>query len=141
MCTYETQDICAWTVCNVFHQVPARHPNRNEPEGVDCDTQKWNDVWVRRVFPHHGHTTEGLQSSLENGGMGCQEHTSLAFCGSPAECVLSRLIHTLEPPRVPSYTSPGVDGRPISRRECENVQDLGSNSLMPHIFPSSCRVS
>lgn len=96
-----------------------------------------------RAFPHHGYMSKCLQSLLEseNRKTRHQERTSLTFCGSLVGCVLTRLIRTLELPRVPSRTDPEVDGRSMSRRECGSVQDFGSNSLVPHIFLSSCRVS
>ena len=96
-----------------------------------------SSVSTRR--PPGGRSTDFV-SAWEWRNMARQERTSLTFCGSPMVCVHTRLIRTLKPPRV-SHTHSGADWRPLSRSESESVQDLGSNSSMPHIFPSSCRDS
>ena len=56
-------------------------------------------------------------------------HTSLAFCGSPFECVRTRLIRTFDPLNMPSYTHP--------KSESESVHVVGSTFLTPHILLSS----
>ena len=96
-----------------------------------------------QVFPHHGHPMEGLlvPLGLENGKTWYQERTSLILCGSPSGYDLTRLTRTLEPSRVPSRTRLEVEGRLMSRRGHESIQDFGSNSLIAHIFPSSCKDS
>jgi len=98
---------------------------------------------VCQVFPHDGHPMEGLEVTLvlENGKTWYQERTSLTLCESPPGYDLTRLTRTLEPSRVPSHARPEVEGRLMSRREPESIHDFGSNSVTPHIFPSSCRDS
>ena len=36
-----------WVRIDVFQELSARHPGRNELEGGDGDAQKGDDVWVR----------------------------------------------------------------------------------------------
>ena len=55
--------------------------------------------------------------------------TSFAPRGSPPGCILTRLMRTLDPLKVPSYTHP--------RRESDSMHDFGRTSLAPHILPSS----
>lgn len=85
-----------------------------------------------QVFPHHGHLMEDLLVSLtpENGELQHRGRTSLTFCELPLGSILTRLIRTFEPSKIPSYTHP--------RRESESVHDFGSTSLTLHIFLSSC---
>jgi len=98
---------------------------------------------VCQVFPRHGHPIEGLQVPLVlgNGKTWHRERTSSTLSGSPSGYDITRLTRTLELSRVPSHAHPEVEGRPTSRRESESIQDFGNNSLIPHIFPSSCRDS
>ena len=49
-------------------------------------------------------------------------HAFLAFPRLSPGCILARLIRTLEPLKVPSYTWP--------RRDSESEHDFGSTSLM-----------
>ena len=86
---------------------------------------------------------KGLRAPLtfENGRTWRQERTSLTFCGSPSGYNLIRLMRTLEPSRVPSHAHPELEGRFMSRRDSESIQDFGNNFLIPHIFPSSRRDS
>ena len=66
-------------------------------------------------------------------GAGYRMHTSLAFFGSPPRYILTRLIRTFEPLKVPSNTHP--------RRDSESVHDIGSTSPTPAIFLSSSKDS
>ena len=118
-------------VRDVFHQIPTRHPIREELEWVDGDTHKRDDVWMYQMFPRHRHLVEGLLVPLapENGETWDRIHTSLTFCESSLEDTLTRLMRTFKPLKDPSYTHP--------RRESESVHDLGRTSLTPHIFLSS----
>jgi len=97
-----------------------------------------------QVFPHRCHLAEGLRGSLapDNGGKRRREHTSLILCWPPLGNILTRLIWTFEPSRVPSYTYPEMDGRLMFRRESfESIHDLGSTSLATHTSTSSCNNS
>jgi len=38
--TYQLESVCIEVFLDVFRQVPARHPIRNELEGSDGDTQE-----------------------------------------------------------------------------------------------------
>lgn len=61
----------------------------------------------------------------------------MVFCESPLGYAVIRFTRTLEPLKDPSYTPSDVGRRSTSRRESERVHDLGSTSLMLHIFLSS----
>ena len=58
--TYESESICIRVLLYVFWESPARHPVRNELEGVDGDTKEWCDVWVCQMLPRYGLLVEGL---------------------------------------------------------------------------------
>ena len=129
--TDDVQSIRVWVVRDVFHQIPTRHPIRNELEWVDGDTQKGEDVRMCQMFPHHRHLVEGLwvSSAPEKGRTWDRIRTSLIFCESPSEDILTYLMRTFEPLNNPTYTHP--------RRDSGSVHDSGSTSLMPHIHLSS----
>jgi len=98
---------------------------------------------MRQVFPRHRHLVKCLWVFLasQNEEMWYRERAFLTFCESPSGYILTCLIWTFEPPRVPSYRHPETDGRLMSRKESGRVHDFGSSSLAPHISPSSCRDS
>jgi len=62
--TYEFKSVCTGVVLNVFRQIPAKHPIRNELEGSDGNTEEWEDVWVCHPLPHYGFLAEALQVLL-----------------------------------------------------------------------------
>ena len=70
-----------------------------------------------------------------------RERTSLNLRGSPSAYTTTRLIRTLEPSRVPSYTRPEASGWPSSGRRPGSAHDFGNISLAPHIVLSSCKHS
>ena len=61
--THETQSFRLWVVRNVFCQVSAWHPIRDELEWIDGDTEKRDDIWVCQVFPRYSYLVEGLWDS------------------------------------------------------------------------------
>jgi len=91
---------------------------------------------MRQVFPHHGHSMEGLgfHSHLRTGTLGW-ERTSLDSCVYASGCVLEYLIRTFRLPRVLSDVDPEAGGRLTSP---EKVHDFGSTFLIPDILLSSC---
>ena len=74
--THEIESICIWMVRDVFHQVPAGHPIRNELEGIDGGTQKGDNILVRQVPPQCSHLMEGLwvPSAPDNGNLARRTH-------------------------------------------------------------------
>jgi len=123
---------------DVFCQSRAGHI-RNELKGIDGDTQKGDDVWVRQVFPHYCNLVEGLRvsSASVRGKTWSRERTLLTFRRFPLGCIPTRLMRTLEPLRVPSFTSPEASERLTSERGSESVQYFGNTSLTLHILLSS----
>jgi len=61
---YKTEPVGTWVRADVFRQLPARHPDRNELEGSDGDTQKRHDVWVFHAFPNYDFLAEGMRGLL-----------------------------------------------------------------------------
>jgi len=58
--TYKSESVCVWVLPNVFRQVAAGHPFRNNLERVGSDTKKRDDVWVVQVLPHYDPLIERL---------------------------------------------------------------------------------
>lgn len=96
-----------------------------------------------QVFPHHSYLVEDLRISLVHGDgrTWCKKRTSLVLCEFLVGRTLTYLMCTLEPSKVPSHTLREADRGPMFRREPESAQDFGSNPLMLHILPRSCRDS
>ena len=62
--THKYKSIRIRVLLHVFRQIPARHPIRNELEGICSDTHKGQDVRVFQVFPSDGLCAEGLRVQL-----------------------------------------------------------------------------
>ena len=58
--THESHLIRIGVVLDVFQQIPARYPIRNELEGGGGNTLKGENIWVFRVFPYYCLFAEGL---------------------------------------------------------------------------------
>jgi len=51
--TYKAKSVRVRVAHDVPHEVPARHPVRDELGRVDSGTQKGNNIWVVQSFPYH----------------------------------------------------------------------------------------
>ena len=58
--TYESEPVCTRVFLDVFRQIAARHPFRNQLERGGSDTEERDDVWVFQAFPQHGPLVERL---------------------------------------------------------------------------------
>ena len=122
-----TYPVRVWVTGDVLGQVPTWHPIRDQSRRIESNTQKGDDVRMSQVFPDHSHLAKDLWDPCASGsGKLCHGiHTPLTFCGSPLECVRTRLMHTSESLKVASC------------RGSESVHALGSTALTPQILFSS----
>jgi len=51
--TYEAKSVRVRVVRDVPHEVPPRHPVRNESGRVDGGAKKGDNIWVVQSFPYH----------------------------------------------------------------------------------------
>ena len=63
MNTYKIESVCTGVFLDVFRQITARHPFRDELERSGSDTEERDDIFVFQAFPQYGPPVERLRAS------------------------------------------------------------------------------
>jgi len=85
--TYKTESVCTRTFLDVFRQVSAGHPFRDELEWSRGDTEEGDNISVLQALPHHRPLVKGLEVSSGTVGRNAvaAERTFVAFPGPSLE--------------------------------------------------------
>ena len=61
--TCKVQSVCTRIILDVFREVSAGHPFRDELEWIEGDTEEGNNISVFQAFPYHSLLVKGLEVS------------------------------------------------------------------------------